>query len=282
MRLFSPAKINLFFKLGEKREDGYHNISSLFQAISLGDYIEIDHASEDSFESNDQTLGFNDANFIIKALFYFREKTSLSHPLRIKLEKNIPMETGVGGGSSNASTLLWGLNELFGQPLSLGELQELALRVTSDSPFFFSSGTALCEGRGEVLHEMPPLEGEGYLIKPPYGVSTKDAYMESSKHSKMSESAKTLVSRAYSSEPLFLNDLEEAAFCLCPQLKELKEDLLEHNKGELFMTGSGSGLVFLGNAAPKTQKPVQIFPFRYINRRLNFWYQDRVYEAVQR
>lgn len=273
MRLFSPAKLNLFFKLGDKREDGYHNLSSLFQAISLGDILEINLSDKDSFTSNDSELSFNDENFIVKALFCFREKTKLNHPVSIVLDKKIPKQTGLGGGSSNASTTLWALNELLGRPLTLLELQELSAEVTSDSPFFFSEGTALCEGRGEIVKNMPALCKSGFLVRPSFGMCTTKAYQVATSFPKQSISSDALLKCAYSSSPTYPNDLERAAIQLHPKLAELKTHLKAQTHEPVFMTGSGSGLVFFGDLAPQAQKTVQIYPFRYITRPKNSWYQ---------
>jgi len=98
IKLFSPAKINLFFKLTGQREDGYHSIQSFFQAVSLGDVLTFKHSHRDSFRSNLEILGFNDHNSIIKALFIFRKETGFKTPLEITLDKKIPTEAGLGGG----------------------------------------------------------------------------------------------------------------------------------------------------------------------------------------
>ncbi|MCH9633810.1 MAG: 4-diphosphocytidyl-2-C-methyl-D-erythritol kinase [Chlamydiae bacterium] len=275
IKLFSPAKINLFFKLAQKREDGYHNLCSLFQAISLGDDLEIALSKKDQYETNVKSLGFNDENFIVKALFLFRTKTKIDLPVRIRLHKRVPMQGGLGGGSSNASTMLWGLNELFKKPLSTQDLQVLSASITSDSPFFFSQGTAICEGRGEkVINLEPLLNSNVWLVKPEIGMQTRAVYKRA-KSSIDSFDYSDLLERFYqNNSPVYPNDLEAAAYSLSPELRDLKQELFDQGYEFVFMTGSGSTFVCIGKNKPISKKTVQIFPVQYISRPLNQWYSS--------
>jgi 4-diphosphocytidyl-2-C-methyl-D-erythritol kinase len=137
MRFFSPAKLNLFFRVLYKREDQYHEIASLFQAVSLGDFLSIEMSEEDVLSCNDLSLLCDRSNLIMKALDLFRKKTGIKIAVKVHLEKNIPLQSGLGGGSSNAATTLWGLNELCGRPASLRQLQNWSSEIGSDIPFFF-------------------------------------------------------------------------------------------------------------------------------------------------
>ncbi len=112
LTLFSPAKINLFLRIMGKRPDGYHELASLFQAIGLGDTLTFTLTPQDSLTCSDPSLPCNDSNLIIKALHLFRRKTNLHIPVTIHLEKHIPTQAGLGGGSSNAATTLGALNTL--------------------------------------------------------------------------------------------------------------------------------------------------------------------------
>ena len=177
MKLFSPAKINLFFKLIAKRGDGYHDLQSLFQTINIGDIISIEKSDIDQYRSNHPLLKWDAHNTVTRAVKIFREETKLDQPVNITHDKKIPIETGLGGGSGNAATILWGLNELLARPLSTKRLQELSLKIGCDVPFFFSNGTAVCEGKGEVVSDLPPLDKKNvWLLKPPYSLSTKEVY----------------------------------------------------------------------------------------------------------
>ena len=112
LTLLSPAKVNLFFRIHHQRQDKYYQVSSLYQAINLSDTLSICLAHEDCFHCNLDHLCDLQENFIWKAIFLFRQKTGWNQKLSIYLQKNIPLQAGLGGGSSNAATMLWALNLL--------------------------------------------------------------------------------------------------------------------------------------------------------------------------
>ena len=143
MRFFSPAKVNIFFRTLAKRGDGYHDIASLYTAVDYGDFLDISFAEGDCFSCSNSCLKTDASNLVMRALAIFRQRLQNDAPVAIHLEKQIPMQTGLGGGSSNAATTLWGLNELFGYPFSLNALIEMGASLGSDVPFFFSSGVKL-------------------------------------------------------------------------------------------------------------------------------------------
>ncbi len=274
LRLFSPAKINLFFKLIGLRNDGFHQLESFFQAVSLGDDLTLSRSSQDQFISNDTDLIQDPSNTILKALKLFRQKTSIFDPVQVELVKRIPKQAGLGGGSSNAATMLWGLNVIFGTKIDDQTLLDWGKEIGSDVPFFFSYGSALCKGRGEeIIHAAPPnLVSSVWIVKPPFALSTKEVYTFSKKKSKIAQSLETLMQKIYTPEPILENDLEEAAFLLCPHLALLKDELLGQDFSQVFMTGSGSSYVCIGSKPPKCKNTVQIFPVKYINRLEHQWY----------
>lgn len=282
IRLFSPAKINLFFKIIGLRKDGYHNLQSFFQAINLGDDLTFSFSEKDSFHSEGSDFHWNENNFIFKAVLLFRKKTNLNDPLKIELIKRIPVHAGLGGGSSNIASTLWGLNELFNRPASTEDLQKWGAELGADVSFFFSSGSALCEGIGEIVHpmEMPNVHSKIWLIKPPYSISTVEAYTYSKKESKIQQDLQALLKSMYSKNPIHKNDLEEAAFLICPPLALLKDELIYMGYKNVFMTGSGSAFVCFGENSPNFKNPTQIYPIQYINRASNEWYtKDKHAEA---
>ena len=139
MRLFSPAKVNIFFRTLAKRGDGYHEIASLYTALDFGDYLDIEFSDQDQFTSNHPRLKQDSTNLVIRALHLFRDKLGNHAFVKIHLDKQIPFESGLGGGSSNAATTLFGLNNLFGKPFSIDELRRMGALLGSDVAFFFSS-----------------------------------------------------------------------------------------------------------------------------------------------
>lgn len=148
-RLFSPAKINLFLRVVSKEPDGYHHLSSLFQAISLGDTLIMERASTDQLTCDHSFLPTDHSNLILKAIKLFRQRTGCEQAFKVHLIKRIPIQAGLGGGSSNAATTLWGCNQLAQTNLSDSTLMEWGTELGSDVSFFFSQGTAHCTGRGE-------------------------------------------------------------------------------------------------------------------------------------
>ncbi len=142
LTLNSPAKVNLFLRILRRRSDGYHDLASLFQAISLYDTIHFALSDHDELTCDKPGIPTDSTNLILKAADLFRRKTGLKFGLKAHLEKRIPHEAGLGGGSSNAATTLWALNQLHGQPASPDELIAWSGEIGSDITFFLSHGTA--------------------------------------------------------------------------------------------------------------------------------------------
>lgn len=263
MRFFSPAKINLFLKVLRKRPDGYHDLSSLFQMIDLGDTIDIEPSPEDSLTCTDPSIPTDDSNLVLKATALFRRKTGSKTGFKIHLKKHIPSQAGLGGGSSNAATTLWACNQLSGQPATPEMLKRWAGEIGSDVPVFFSQGTAHCTGRGERVHHLPPLPRLTlWIVKPPVGLSTPDVYRTF-----------RLIDSHPSVSDYFLNDLETSAFKLRPELKILKEKLLEAGFETVLMAGSGSAFFCLGEGQPPPQPDLFMIKARFLNRSRSHWYQ---------
>ena len=128
MVLFSPCKINLFLRIIRKREDGYHDLASLFQAIGFGDTLELtpiddESAENDNFTCNMPGVPIDSSNLVLRALELMREKTGVKKYFKANLIKQVPAQAGLGGGSANAATAMWGANELMGKPASLEEVR---------------------------------------------------------------------------------------------------------------------------------------------------------------
>lgn len=156
LTLISPAKVNLFLRVLGKRPDGYHELASLFQAIDLADTLHFTLSKHDHLTCTDPAIPLDNTNLIWKTVHLFRRKTNHQFPIHIHLEKNIPIQAGLGGGSSNAATTLWALNELLNTHIPSETLTAWAGEIGSDVPFFLSTGTAYCTGRGEIVKSLPP------------------------------------------------------------------------------------------------------------------------------
>ncbi len=177
----SFCKVNLLLNILGKRPDGFHNLETIFQPVSLCDRLEFERGGSGlDLTCNDPALPVDASNLVWRAAAAFQSQAGLAEGVRIRLEKRIPMAAGLGGGSGNAAATLLAMNELFGQPLGDAALRELAAKLGSDVPFFLQSGPALGTGRGEQIQTLAPfpaLVGKAMLlIHPGFGVATAWAY----------------------------------------------------------------------------------------------------------
>ena len=181
----APAKINLFLSIEGKRGDGFHELQTILAKVQLYDLVEIEIA-DNNHGTGISCPGFseleNEENLAFKMANIWLEQTGLKKGIKISIDKNIPMEAGLGGGSSDAVATLIGLNALSEVKLSFEEMHGLCTNVGSDCPSFLISGICAASGRGEEIREVNPLiskkvSGKRILLfKPPCGFSTADIY----------------------------------------------------------------------------------------------------------
>jgi len=174
----APAKINLFLRVGALRRDGYHSIRTLFHAIGLFDELRFSPAARLSLATAGLSSPRGAGNLVMRAAELLRRETGCRPGGRIVLRKRIPAGAGLGGGSSDAAAALVGLNRLWRLGLPRRRLLALAARLGSDVPFFLhGAGAAVGTGRGDRLRPVPSrLRAWACILKPSFGVSTKDAY----------------------------------------------------------------------------------------------------------
>lgn len=216
------------------------------QTIQLGDTLTFAFAKEDKLTCSDTTLPSDSSNLVLKAVNLFRRKSGLHFSVEIHLDKKIPTQAGLGGGSSNAATTLWALNALHHFPYSDEELCRWSSEIGSDIPFFFSLGSAYCTGRGEKLRNLPPLDLPSFAIeKPNEGLSTPTIFKALNLSECSKEDPEALLDAFYSGKPRYINDVEGTAARLCPALIPFRQELLKKYI-QVFMTGTGSAHVCLG------------------------------------
>lgn len=276
MNLFSPAKINLFFRVLHRREDGFHEIASCYQAISLGDRLTLQLADRDHLTTDDPSLPCDASNLIMKALSLFRRKTGLSFHLNMHLKKNIPMQAGLGGGSSNAATLLWGCNQLLGGVVSSEELMKWGGEIGSDVPFFFAEGTAYCRGKGEEVQPLAPLRQRScWIVKPSQGLSTPSVYAHCKVDQLPLRDPEAALGELMQGRDSFFNDLEQSAFRLSPSLSKMKQELLNIGFSHVTMTGSGTAFFCIGCPQEELKdKQWYARPVTFCRRITTGWYTD--------
>jgi len=249
MVLFPNAKINLGLEILRKRQDGFHDIDSVFYPIPFCDALELvvdPESSRDQWHYSGLTIpGSTENNLCVRALGLLRERTSIPK-LNTFLHKSIPMGAGLGGGSADGAFFVKGMNDLLELKLSLGEMEEVALLLGSDCPFFIKNVPTRAIGRGEDL-SLVDLDLGGkhlVLICPNIHISTKEAY-STIKPVDSFVSPSEVVSRPIET---WRNDLrnrfEEYAFMKYPQLAEIKREL--YVAGALYSSMSGSGSAIYG------------------------------------
>jgi 4-diphosphocytidyl-2-C-methyl-D-erythritol kinase len=247
MVVFPNAKINLGLEILRKREDGYHDIDSVFFPVGLKDVLEIvpSQSSADEWHFSGFPIpGRTSENLCVRLLKRLREKTIIVPPLSCFLHKAIPMGAGLGGGSADASFFLKALNQQFDLHLSDTNLEEMALEVGSDCPFFIRNTPMRAEGRGELLSEIEvDLKGcHLLLVCPDVHISTAAAYANVTPE-EVEISPADIVKRPIEEwKGSLRNRFEEYALAEYSELAELKQRL--YDQGAVYASMSGSGSAF--------------------------------------
>lgn len=255
MRVLAPAKINLTLSIVGKRPDWFHALESVMQMLSLADEILIDNADELLFSCSDPALITED-NLVLRAARALQQRSQIPRGARIHLEKRIPYQAGLGGGSSDAASTLAALNEFWEIRLTPDDLVQLATELGSDVPFFLDGPCAVVRGRGEivkpVVHATPC---HIVLAKPSFGLPTAQVYgsLHARPTSPGDEKAIGLPETQAMVHALqtgnidallraLTNDLEGPALTLMPELFPLRERMLEEGCLGVLLCGSGSAL----------------------------------------
>ncbi|MFQ5561193.1 MAG: 4-(cytidine 5'-diphospho)-2-C-methyl-D-erythritol kinase [Nitrospinota bacterium] len=245
--LKSSAKVNLGLHVLKKREDGFHDIETVFQEIDLHDDIElVETETGISVETDSPLLSNGPENLAWKAADLILRHTGKKTGILIRIRKRIPVSGGLGGGSSNAAAVLSGLNSLCDLKLPKNLLLEMAGAIGSDAPFFLYGNTAIATGRGEVLRKVS-LQGDCYfvLINPGIEVSTAWAYGQV-RPALTKNGQKNIINTFSSSFKIkeiasqMRNDLEKGVISKFPVIATVKEMLERGGAVKALMSGSGA------------------------------------------
>ena len=240
MQVLSPAKINLSLKILGRRGDDFHEIETPIVPISLCDEMKIEkNEGGIEFRCDDPSVPMSDDNLVIRAAKSFFVATKLEPAVSIDLKKKIPHGAGLGGGSSDAASVLLALNELFETKLPREALAKMAAAIGSDVPFFIFESAASCRGRGELVTPIQSREKLSILLlKPAFAVSTAWAYSRW-QHSREIPDVSYLP-REFGGQT-FVSDLERPVFEKFVFLAHMKMWLLKQPEvGAALMSGSGS------------------------------------------
>jgi len=250
LRIRSHAKINLYLDVLNKRRDGFTNIETIFQTVSLADELAFEpRASTVTMECSLPEVPVDESNLIVRAARLLHEATGCTSGVHVCLEKRIPMAAGLAGGSGNGAAALVALNQLWDLGLSMPRLERLAARLGSDVPYCLRGGTVAATGRGERMTPLPPI-GETWfvLLHPDLHVTTRDVYtspdLERSAEQpfagKTSALRRAIHGVVHGQLPdILFNRMETAAFRMHPELAELKRRLIDAGCAAAIVSGSG-------------------------------------------
>jgi len=263
MIYFSPAKINLGLQILEKRADGFHMLRSVMYPTGLCDIIEINQLPGEDIPVRFSQSGIRfetdlKKNLCLKAWELMAAERNLP-PVAIHLYKQIPVGAGLGGGSSNASTVLNGLNLLGSSPVSPERLEELAGQLGSDCPFFLHKFPMMMEGRGELLSQVNVSLKSCYLVLlfPEIHISTTEAYGAVSPRHPDTHLRQEIETPVNQWKDRIVNDFEKSAFAKYPLLKTLKLALYKAGASFASMSGSGSSLYGIFESPPDLPAEIQ-------------------------
>ena len=266
----APAKINLYLEVIGKMDDGYHEIDTLFERISILDRIEIEPSRDGRtvIRCGDSRVPTGEDSLLDRTIKFFREASGKTEDFNVSLEKNIPVSAGMGGGSSDAATLLKGLNEMTGFPLEEDELLGIGRRLGADVPFFlagcsFARGT----GRGDIVKELGKRQDLWHVVvNPPFEVATKDIYNKTSAFTLTKDrGVDKMISAFLSGNNIkgiaenLRNDLQGIVLREFPSLEQVFSELRGTGAEGVLLSGSGPTVfgIFTREQAEKAAETVQ-------------------------
>ena len=242
------AKINLGLDVVRRREDGYHEVRMIMQTIHLYDQLSIEKCKEPGIHisTNLSFLPVNENNLVYKAGMLLMDEFHISDGVDVDLVKRIPVAAGMAGGSTDAAAMLYGLNQMFDLGLSRQELMDRGVKIGADVPYCLMRGTALAEGIGEDLTQLPPMVKCPVLIaKPQISVSTKFVYQnlkldENTIHPDIDQLQKDIVAKDLDAIASHMgNVLETVTIPEYPIIADIKEQMMDSGAVNAMMSGSG-------------------------------------------
>ena len=265
MRSFlAPAKLNIFLHITGQREDGYHTLQSVFQLLDFYDVILLNPTNNSQIKRITPTKDIPEKDDLcVRAALALQQATGCSKGVEIAIEKHIPMGGGLGGGSSDAATMLLALNQLWGLNLSRHTLMTIGLTLGADVPVFIFGQNAWAEGIGEILTPLTLTEQYFVVLTPQVHVSTAQIFA----HSGLTKDTKPLKIADFSKgthSKLFRNDLEKI---VCAEFTAVASALKWLNQfGQARMSGSGASVFVAVDSLEKaksifSQKPADLFGF---------------------
>jgi 4-diphosphocytidyl-2-C-methyl-D-erythritol kinase len=241
--VLAPAKLNLFLHITGRRPDGYHVLQSVFMLIDWYDTLHFEVRSDGQISREDLNVPLPPDDLITRAARLLKQSTGTSQGAHIAIEKSIPAQAGMGGGSSDAATCLLALNKLWGLGLSVKQLAELGLKLGADVPFFLHGHNAWVEGVGEIMTPISLPPAQFAVVKPSEGLETAKIFGSEA----LKRDTKPATISVFAADPYGFghNDLQPVAQRLCPQISDAIAWLESASLAFLVkgrMTGSGSAV----------------------------------------
>ena len=248
-QVLAPAKLNLFLHITGRKDNGYHLLQSVFMLIDWYDTLHFDLRRDGQVSREDLTLKLPDDDLITRAARLLQQASGTTLGAHIAIEKSIPAQAGMGGGSSDAATCLLALNKLWKLHFTVNQLAELGLKLGADVPFFLRGENAWVEGVGEIITPISVPPAQFVVVKPPEGLETAKIFGSEV----LNRESKPATISVFAANPFGFghNDLQPVAQRLCPQISEAIEWLetarletasLEPAVVKGRMTGSGSAV----------------------------------------
>jgi 4-diphosphocytidyl-2-C-methyl-D-erythritol kinase len=241
----APAKINIGLDILSRRNDGYHNLSTLFYPLNdLYDILKFSKSDKFEFICSDNTLGDINSNLVVKAKNILESYSKKEIKIKIELIKNIPSQAGLGGGSSDAAATLISLNEFLNLNIKYEQLLDIALSLGSDVPFFLKAKPAIGTSRGEMLeHVFFEISEPILIINPRINISTKEAFQNINPSNTPTHFVKLIKDgklNLIEGKSILKNDFEKYVFDKYPEISKIKQTMYEYNASLSLMSGSGS------------------------------------------
>jgi len=269
VRLPAFAKINLCLHVLGRRSDGYHELRTIFQAISLHDTLDLSFSPSGPdrivLETNDPSLPLGPENLVYRAVEAIRQELGIKGVIRVGLEKRIPVARGLGGGSSDAAAALIAMLRLTKKKLPLERLMCIAAGLGADVPFFLFGGRAMAVNRGDEIYPLTDVPKRSILVVSPrgIGVSTKEAYQWVSEELTNRTKPPNIwgfCALCWSRQGAISNDFEAPVFRRHPRLGEIRAGLLKRGAADAALAGSGSAVFGVFRNPAQARRAARAFP----------------------
>ena len=266
LRVKAYAKINLWLDITGRLENGYHSLNTVMRQVDLYDTVTLTQTGSGEIEiiSDNPAIPADRRNIAYKAAEAFFGAVGFSHGIRLEIEKKIPVEAGMGGSSTDGAAVLTGLNQLFGNPLTVEQLCEIGVKIGADVPFCIVGGTAECEGIGEVKRRLFCSDFAVAVIKPDFSCNTASAYKSWDKSPIEAKAGFKQFCEDLTKEPkLWAGQMYNVFEVLQknPEIERIKSLLLESGALGAAMTGSGSAVFGVFGSLREAQTAIKNIPF---------------------